>query len=74
MRFCWCGILLHTLEASDDKNDSFYEELECVFDQFCKYHMKIVLRHISAKVGMEDTFEVTVGNKSLHETSNDSGG
>jgi hypothetical protein len=28
-------------EKSDDSNDSFYEELEEVFDHFPKYHMKI---------------------------------
>jgi hypothetical protein len=26
---------------TDDVKDSFYEELECVFDKFPNYHMKI---------------------------------
>jgi hypothetical protein len=34
--------------------DSFYEELECVFDTFPKYHMKILLGDFNAKVGRED--------------------
>jgi hypothetical protein len=29
-------------EKSDESNDSFYEELEQVFDHFPKYHMKIL--------------------------------
>jgi hypothetical protein len=31
--------------------DSFYEELECVFDTFPKYHMKILLGDFNIKVG-----------------------
>lgn len=34
--------------------------------------MKILL-DFKAKAGREDIFELTVGNKSLHETSNDNG-
>jgi len=30
-------------EKSDDSKDSFYEELEQVFDHFPKYHTKILL-------------------------------
>ena len=30
-------------EKSDESKDSFYEELEQVFDHFPKYHMKILL-------------------------------
>jgi hypothetical protein len=41
--------------------DSFYEELERVFDKFPKYHMKILL-DFNAKVGREDIFEPTIGN------------
>jgi endonuclease/exonuclease/phosphatase family metal-dependent hydrolase len=35
--------------------------------------MKILLGDFNAKVGREDTFEPTIGNESLHETSNDNG-
>ena len=38
LRGCWCNIVLnvHALseEKSDDSSDSFYEELEQVFDHF----------------------------------------
>jgi hypothetical protein len=33
--------------------------------------MKILLGDFSAEVGREDIFKPTVGNESLHETSND---
>jgi hypothetical protein len=55
------------------KKDSYYEELEGVFDQFTKYQMKILLGDFNAKVGREDIFKPTIGNESLHETSNDNG-
>ena len=38
-------------EKSDDPRDSFYEELEQVFDLLPKYHMKILLRDFIAKWG-----------------------
>jgi endonuclease/exonuclease/phosphatase family metal-dependent hydrolase len=51
--------------------DSFYEEVECVFDKFPKYHMKILLGDFNAKVGREDIFKPTIANESLHKISND---
>jgi hypothetical protein len=39
-----------TEDKDDDIKDSFYEELEQVFDQFPKYYMKILLGHFNAKV------------------------
>jgi hypothetical protein len=48
----WCDIILNvhemTEDKTDDRKDSFYRELECVLDQFQKYHMKILLGHTSA--------------------------
>jgi hypothetical protein len=35
--------------------------------------MKILLHDFNAKVGREDTFKLTTGNKSPHEISNDNG-
>jgi hypothetical protein len=49
---------------------SFYEELECIYDKFPEYHMKILL-DFNAKVGREDIFKLTTGNESLHEISID---
>jgi hypothetical protein len=66
-------VLAPTEDKCDDTKDSIYEELEGVFNQFPKYHMKILLEDFNAKVGREDIFKPTIGNGSLHETSNDSG-
>jgi hypothetical protein len=60
-----------TEDKDDDIKDSFYEELEQVFDQFPRYHMKILLRDFNAKVGRENTFKPIIVNESLHEASND---
>jgi hypothetical protein len=50
--------------------DSFYEELEQVFDQFPRYHMKILLGDFSVKVGREDMFKPINDGENLHEASN----
>jgi exonuclease III len=76
LRGRWCDIIvLNVYAPTEDKcgdtKDSFYEELEGVFDQFPKYHIKILLGDFSANVGREDIFKPTIGNESLHETSND---
>jgi hypothetical protein len=60
-------------DTSDDVKDSFYEELEHVFDRFPKYDMKILLGDLNAEVGREDIFKTTIGNESSHEISNDNG-
>jgi hypothetical protein len=62
-----------TEDEDDDIKDSFYEELEQVFDQFPRYHMKILLGDFNAKIGREDIFKPIIGNESLHEASNDNG-
>jgi hypothetical protein len=43
--------------------DSFYDELECVFNKFPKYNMKILLGNFSAKVGREDILNRQFGMK-----------
>jgi hypothetical protein len=58
---------------SDDLKETFYEELEQVFNHFPKYHMKILLGDFNAKLGREDTFKPTIRNESLHKESNDNG-
>jgi hypothetical protein len=42
-----------TEDEDDVKKDSFYEELEQVFDQFSRCHMKILLGDFNAKGGRE---------------------
>ena len=60
-------------EKGDDSKDGFYEELEQVFYHFPKYHKKIILGDINAKVGRENTFKPTIGNESLRQDSNGNG-
>jgi hypothetical protein len=66
---------VHAPNKDKDYNikDNCYEELEQVFDQFPRYHMKILLGDFHAKVGMEDIIHPIIGNESLHEASNDNG-
>ena len=78
LRVRWCNIIALNVHApseekSDDSKDSFYEELEQVFDHFPKYHMKIILGDFIAKVGRENIFKPTIGNESLHKERNDNG-
>jgi hypothetical protein len=73
---CWLYIIVLNVHAPtedkiDDVKDSFYEELERIFDKFPKYHMKILL-DFNAKVHREDLFKPILGNESLHEISNNS--
>jgi hypothetical protein len=60
-------------EKSGDSKDSFYEQLDYVFSYLPKYHMKILLGYVNAKLGREDTFKLTIGKESLHQESNDNG-
>ena len=78
LRGRWCKIIVlnvHTTseEKSDSSKDSFYKELEQVFDHFSKYDMKILLGDFNAKVGRENIFKPTIRNESLHQDSNDNG-
>ena len=78
LRSRWCNIIVLNVHApseekSDEAKDSFYEELEQVFDHFPKYHMKILLGDFNAKVGRENILKLTIGNESLHQHSNDNG-
>jgi hypothetical protein len=66
------GLHVHapTEDKLDDLKDSFYEELEHIFDNFCIYHMKNLLR-FNAKIGREDIFKPAMVNRSSHKISND---
>jgi hypothetical protein len=71
LRGRWCHSIVQnvhapTVDKTDEAEDSFYGELERVFDKFPKYEMKILLGDFNAKVGREDIFKPTIGNESLH--------
>ena len=44
-----------------------------IFYHFLKYHMKILLGDLNAKVGRENIFKPTIGNENLHQNSSDNG-
>jgi hypothetical protein len=48
-------IVLNVRAPNEDKDDvikdSFYEEQEEVFDHFPRYHIKILMKNVNAKVG-----------------------
>ena len=48
------------LEKSDEAKDSFYEELEQVFQQFPKYRMKMLLGDFNVKVGRKNNFKANI--------------
>ena len=52
-------------EKSDDSKDSFYEGLGQVFYHFPKYHIKILLGAINAKLGRKNIFKPTIRSDSL---------
>ena len=75
LRVRWCNIIVVNVHApseekSDDVKVSFYEELDQVFDHFPKYHMKMLLGDVNAKVGRENIFKPTIVQESLHQGSN----
>jgi hypothetical protein len=47
LKCCWCDIIVLNVHApTKDRNDdinSFYKELEQAFNQFPRYHMKMLL-------------------------------
>jgi hypothetical protein len=54
LRCRWCYIIILNVHAptedkTDEVKDSFYEELERVFDKFPKYHMTILLGDFNAE-------------------------
>jgi hypothetical protein len=63
-------VLTPTDDKSDDTKESYNEELERIFDQFLKHHMKVLLRYFNAKVGRENSFKPVIGNDNLQEISN----
>jgi hypothetical protein len=71
-----CDIIVLNVHAPTedviDYMESFYLELQCVFNKFPKYHMKILL-DFNAKVRMKEIFKPTIGNENLHEISNYNG-
>jgi hypothetical protein len=47
------NVQVQTEDKSDDMLDSYYKELEHIFNQFPKYQIKILLGNFNAKAGRE---------------------
>jgi hypothetical protein len=62
-----------TEDKSDVMKDKFYEELQCVLDQFPKNHTKILVGGFNTKAMRENILKRTIGNESLHEFADDNG-
>jgi hypothetical protein len=60
-----------TKDKSGDSNNNFNEKLMQVINQFSKYHIKIMLREVTAKLGRAGISKLTIWNDSLHENSSD---
>jgi hypothetical protein len=66
----WFHIIVLNVQVPSEDNiedvkDSFYEELECVFDKFPKYHTRILLGDFDAEVGKEDILNKQLGKKTF---------
>jgi hypothetical protein len=55
---------------NEDKDDVI---MDSFYDQFPRYHMKILMGDFNEKVGREEIFKPIIGNASLPEASNDNG-
>jgi hypothetical protein len=76
LRGHWIHIIVLNVSAPteyeiDNVKDSCYEELEYIFHKFPKYHMKLLLGDLNAKVGREDIFRSAIGKENLHKISKD---
>jgi exonuclease III len=58
------------IEDKLDYMDSFYKELERVFNKSPKYHKKMLLGDLNANVGRKEIYKPIIGNENLHEISN----
>jgi hypothetical protein len=56
----WCDIVVMNVHGPTENKindvDSFYEEIQRVFDKFLKYYKKILFGDINVKVGKENIF------------------
>jgi hypothetical protein len=60
-------------DESDDMEYNFDDKLQCIFDQFPKYCMKIMPGDFAVKLGIESILKWAVRNYKLHKTNNCNG-
>jgi hypothetical protein len=59
-----------THEKTEEVNEELYNLLEQNMNQMANSDIKIILVYCNAKVGKEDIHKPTIGNKSLHNETN----
>ena len=62
-----------TNDKDDDVKDTFYANLEDIYDRCPSHDVKIVLGDFNGKIGRESFFSPTIGQFSLHHTTNNNG-
>lgn len=62
-----------TEDKESEVKETFYAELDRIFDSLSSYDANILLGDLNAKIGREEIYKATVGCESLHEISNDNG-
>jgi len=76
-RKIWDIALLNCYAPTEDKNNDvkndFYESLENVYDSLPGNTIKIIVGDLNAQIGRESSHGPTIGQESLHLTSNDNG-
>ena len=63
LRGRWCNIIVLNVHAPSEEKSDESKELEQVFYQFPRYHMKILLGDFNAKVGRENISNQQLGMK-----------
>jgi len=73
----WDIALLNCYAPTEDKNidvkSNFYESLENAYDSLPGNTIKIIVRDLNDQIGRESSHRPTIGQESLHLTSNDNG-
>jgi hypothetical protein len=74
LRGFWCSIIVLIVHAATENNseepiDSYYEELQQVFDYFATFGVKILLQKLNAQLGRENAFKTTNESENLNVNS-----
>lgn len=55
------------------KRRYFYEEVKRIYDSLPTHCIKVIVEDLNAQIGIEFMLRPTIGQESMHETSNDNG-
>lgn len=62
-----------TEDKAEQIKEDFYIKLDAVYDQIPSNDIKILLGDMNAKIGKEEVYKGTIGEHSLHISTNDNG-